>query len=212
MSKEEAGKENGGNPWPQSNELRHHQGPAKLEEDMRLWGILVFGLIGATATTFAVTQLRWTVDFYSQLSRSQSAWKRRGSGSYRTSYQEEAWKRYNRRMREEYEEEMERVHFERNDWYWKADTSYRYQGTNFREPHQANTSYSLSHHYSVLGLDRSRKKPYTDDEIKIAFRTKAKKFHPDQNPDNKEIAEAQFKEVMKSYEAIKLERKNGIIN
>ncbi|XP_019152584.1 PREDICTED: uncharacterized protein LOC109149320 [Ipomoea nil] len=244
MSKEEAGKENGGNPWPQPNELRRHQGPAKAEEDMRLWGILVFGLIGATATTFAVTQLRWTVDLvYSQLGRSQSAWKRKGSRSYRTSFQEEAWKRYNRRMREEYEEEMERVerirrmqnvfnrernkyktsyerwaenggayhqHFERNDWYWKADTSYRYQGTNFREPHQANTGYSLSHHYSVLGLDRSRTKPYTDDEIKIAFRTKAKKFHPDQNPDNKDIAEAQFKEVMKSYEAIKLERKNGI--
>uniref|UniRef100_A0A3Q7G607 J domain-containing protein n=3 Tax=Solanum subgen. Lycopersicon TaxID=49274 RepID=A0A3Q7G607_SOLLC len=146
-------------------------------------------------------------------------------------------------MREEYEEEMERVerirrmqsvfnrernkykrsyeswqengqsayhqHFQRNDWYWKADTSFRDRGTNFREAPRANASNPLSHHYSVLGLDRSRTKPYTDDEIKSAFREKAKQFHPDQNQQNKDTAEAKFKEVMKSYEAIKSERKNG---
>ncbi|KAF3659845.1 Chaperone protein DnaJ [Capsicum baccatum] len=212
------------------------------KEEMKLWGIFIFALIGATATTFAVTQLRSTVDFvYSQLK--QSAQRSRAGGSFRTSFQEEAWKRYNRRMREEYEEEMERVerirrmqsvfnrernkykrsyeswqengqsayhqHFQRNDWYWKADTSFRDRGTNFREAPRANASYPLSQHYSVLGLDRSRTKPYTDDEIKSAFRAKAKQFHPDQNQQNKEVAEAKFKEVMKSYEAIKSERKNG---
>ncbi|KAI4389846.1 hypothetical protein MLD38_002023 [Melastoma candidum] len=31
----------------------------------------------------------------------------------------------------------------------------------------------LSHHYSVLGLDRSRKTTYTDTEIKAAFRAKS---------------------------------------
>ncbi|RXH72915.1 hypothetical protein DVH24_012599 [Malus domestica] len=41
-----------------------------------------------------------------------------------------------------------------------------------------------------------------------AFRTKAKQFHPDQNQNNKEAAEAKFKEVMTSYEAIKKERGN----
>ncbi|KAJ8537831.1 hypothetical protein K7X08_014371 [Anisodus acutangulus] len=213
------------------------------KDEMKLWGIFVFALIGATATTFAVTQLRSTVDFvYSQLK--QSARRSRAGGSFRTSFQEEAWKRYNRRMREEYEEEMERVerirrmqsvfnrernkykrsyeswqengqsayhqHFQRNDWYWKSDTSFRDRGTNFREAPRANASYSLSHHYTVLGLDRSRTKPYTDDEIKSAFRAKAKQFHPDQNQQNKEAAEAKFKEVMKSYEAIKSERKNGV--
>ncbi|KAK6792643.1 hypothetical protein RDI58_011724 [Solanum bulbocastanum] len=216
--------------------------PYQEKDEMKLWGIFVFALIGATATTFAVTQLRSTVDFvYSQLR--QSARRSRAGGSFRTSFQEEAWKRYNRRMREEYEEEMERVerirrmqsvfnrernkykrsyeswqengqsayhqHFQRNDWYWKADTSFKDRGTNFREAPRPNASYPLSHHYSVLGLDRSRTKPYTDGEIKSAFREKAKQFHPDQNQQNKETAEAKFKEVMKSYEAIKSERKNG---
>lgn len=212
------------------------------EEDMKIWGILLFGLIGATATTFAVGQLRRTSDwFFVQLTRSQSSWKGARGSSFRSSYQEEAWKRYNRRMQEEYEEEMERVerirrmqsvfnrernkykrsyeswkengqgaqhqHFQRDDWYWKTDASFRDQRTYYRETPRASVSYSLSHHYSVLGLDRSRTTPYTDAEIKKAFRTKAKEFHPDQNQDNKEIAEAKFKEVMSSYEAIKQERK-----
>ncbi|OMO70891.1 hypothetical protein COLO4_28448 [Corchorus olitorius] len=99
-------------------------------------------------------------------------------------------------------------HFQRDDWYWKADTSYRDQRTNYRPPQRNSASYPLSHHYTVLGLDRSRGKPYTEDEIKKAFRAKAKQFHPDQNQDNKEVAEAKFKEVMTSYEAIKQERKN----
>ncbi|XP_055833790.1 uncharacterized protein LOC129902523 [Solanum dulcamara] len=228
MGNEKAGEENEGRPYQEKDE-------------MKLWGIFVFALIGATATTFAVTQLRSTVDFvYSQLR--QSARRSRAGDSFRTSFQEEAWKRYNRRMREEYEEEMERVerirrmqsvfnrernkykrsyeswqengqsayhqHFQRNDWYWKADTSFRDRGANFREAPRANASYPLSQHYSVLGLDRSRTKPYTDDEIKSAFRERAKQFHPDQNQQNKEAAEAKFKEVMKSYEAIKSERKN----
>nr|CAB3493389.1 unnamed protein product [Digitaria exilis] len=42
-----------------------------------------------------------------------------------------------------------------------------------------------------------------------AFRTKAMEVHPDQNQDDREAAEEKFKEVVKSYEAIKLERKNG---
>ncbi|CAN4122502.1 unnamed protein product [Withania somnifera] len=214
MGKEKAGSDN-------------EEKPYQEKDEMKLWGIFVFALIGATATTFALKQ---------------SARRSRAGGSFRTSFQEEAWKRYNRRMREEYEEEMERVerirrmqsvfnrernkykrsyeswqengqsayhqHFQRNDWYWKAETSFRDRGANFGEAHMANASYSLSHHYSVLGLDRSRTKPYTDDEIKSAFRAKAKQFHPDQNQQNKEVAEAKFKEVMKSYEAIKSERKN----
>ncbi|PSS19697.1 Chaperone protein like [Actinidia chinensis var. chinensis] len=236
------------NPWPSPNRPREQKA-----EDMKLWGILIFGLIGATATTFAVGQLRRTVDwFYTQLTRSQSSSKGSKGGSFRSSFQEEAWRRYNRRMQEEYEEEMERVErirrmqsvfnrerskfkrsyenwresgpgayhqdFQREDWYWKTDASYRNQRTNFRETPHGSASYLLSHHYSVLGLDRLRTKPYTDDEIKTAFRAKAKQFHPDQNQNNKGgpwasldyyLAEAKFKEVMTSYEAIKMERKNN---
>jgi hypothetical protein len=44
-----------------------------------------------------------------KLTRSQSSWKGGSGSSFRSSFQEEAWKRYNRRMQEEYEEELERV-------------------------------------------------------------------------------------------------------
>lgn len=219
----------------------NHSNKFKEPEELGIWGILIFGLIGATATTLAVGHMRQMADWFSsQVTRSQS-WKGASGRSFRSSFQEESWKRYNRRMQEEYEEEMERVerirrmqsvfnreknkykrgyeswrenngggyhqHFQREDWYWKTDTS---QGnrSNFREPPRSPVNYSLSHHYAILGLSRSRTKPYTDDEIKTAFRSKAKQFHPDQNQENKEVAEARFKEVMTSYEAIKTERKN----
>ncbi|KAI4316576.1 hypothetical protein L6164_024546 [Bauhinia variegata] len=207
------------NPWPSTNEK---------PEDMKLWGVFLFGLIGATATTFA-------------LSRSQSSWKGGSGSSFRTTFQGEAWKRHNKRLQEEFEEEMERVErirrmqsvfnrernkyrrsyqsweygsgayhqqFQRDDWYWKADTSFRDHRTNYRDTPRESGSYSLSHHYSVLGLDRFRTTPYTDAEIKTAFRNKAKEYHPDQNQDDRVAAEAKFKEVMSSYEAIKQERKN----
>ncbi|THF95844.1 hypothetical protein TEA_011960 [Camellia sinensis var. sinensis] len=58
-------------------------------------------------------------------------------------------------------------HFQREDWYWKTDTSYRDQRTNFRGTPRDRANYAYSHHYSVLGLDRLRTKPYTDDEIKV---------------------------------------------
>ncbi|GJT11494.1 DnaJ domain-containing protein [Tanacetum coccineum] len=272
---------------------------------MGIWGILIFGLIGATATTLAVGHMRQMADWFSsQITRSKS-WKGGSGRSYRSSFQEEAWKRYNRRMQEEFEDEMERVtrqafiallvpkdlailviaesssptnvmpvstlpntfksvaltqsvnhtvsleklcrkciaerirrmqsvfnreknkfnrgyeswkennnagggyhqHFQRNDWYWKTDTSHGNR-SNFKESPRSPVNYALSHHYAILGLSRSRTQPYTDDEIKTAFRSKAKQFHPDQNQQNKDVAEARFKEVMTSYEAIKTERKN----
>ena len=45
--------------------------------------------------------------------------------------------------------------------------------------------------YKVLGVDPG----CTDTELKKAYREKSKKWHPDQNPDNTEYAEARFKEV-----------------
>ncbi|KAK7383268.1 hypothetical protein VNO78_28942 [Psophocarpus tetragonolobus] len=196
----------------------------KKAQDIKLWGVFFFGLIGVTVTAFS-------------LSRSQS----KGGSSFRTAFQEEAWKKYNKRLQEEYEEEMERVerirrmqsvfnrerdkhrrnyeswrengagahyqNFQRDDWYWKAEASYREQWANYQHPRQSG-NHSLSHHYSVLGLDRSRTTPYSEAEIKTAFRTKAKQYHPDQNQDNREAAEAKFKEVICSYEAIQKERKN----
>lgn len=52
--------------------------------------------------------------------------------------------------------------------------------------------------YDVLGVTRSA----SADEIKKAYRQKAKQLHPDRNSDNPN-AESQFKEVNEAYDALK---------
>ena len=52
-------------------------------------------------------------------------------------------------------------------------------------------------YYEVLGVSKGA----SEADIKKAFRTQAKKYHPDMNPGDKE-AEAKFKEVNEAYEVL----------
>jgi DnaJ like chaperone protein len=60
--------------------------------------------------------------------------------------------------------------------------------------------------YKILEIDRTA----TDEAVKRAYRTMAKKYHPDrvntQNEAIKKGAEEKFKEVQKAYETIQTER------
>ena len=49
-------------------------------------------------------------------------------------------------------------------------------------------------YYEVLGVDRKA----SESDLKKAFRSKARKFHPDKNPEDPD-AEARFKEVQEAY-------------
>ncbi|MCR4842122.1 MAG: J domain-containing protein [Eubacterium sp.] len=61
--------------------------------------------------------------------------------------------------------------------------------------------------YSVLGVSRNA----TDDEIKKAYRTLSRKYHPDANVNNpnKDQAEERFKQVQEAYEQIMKEKQMG---
>lgn len=50
----------------------------------------------------------------------------------------------------------------------------------------------------MLGLQKGA----SDDELKKAYRRLAVKWHPDKNPNNREVAEAKFKEVGEAYDVL----------
>jgi molecular chaperone DnaJ len=61
--------------------------------------------------------------------------------------------------------------------------------------------------YTVLGLNRNA----TEEEIKKAYRSLSRKYHPDANVNNpkKEQAEEKFKEIQQAYQQIMREKESG---
>ena len=53
-------------------------------------------------------------------------------------------------------------------------------------------------YYDILGVSKNA----SQDEIKKAFRKKARQYHPDVNKDNPKEAEAKFKEANEAYEVL----------
>ena len=64
--------------------------------------------------------------------------------------------------------------------------------------------------YQILGISPDA----TDDEVKKAYRTLSKKYHPDANINNPNQAAytEKFKEVQTAYKTIMDERKKGFTN
>src|SRR5437870_5806793 len=60
-------------------------------------------------------------------------------------------------------------------------------------------------YYEVLGVQKNA----PADEIKSAFRTLAKKWHPDRNPNNKTEAEEKFKEIAEAYSVLSDDQKRA---
>ena len=61
--------------------------------------------------------------------------------------------------------------------------------------------------YEVLGVSRSA----TEEEIKKAYKSLSRKYHPDANINNprKEEAEEKFKEIQQAYQQVMKERTEG---
>jgi DnaJ homolog subfamily B member 4 len=63
-------------------------------------------------------------------------------------------------------------------------------------------------YYAILGVPRSAETG--DAEIKKAYRKMALKWHPDRNPNQKDLAEAKFKDVAEAYDVLSDPEKRAV--
>ena len=63
-------------------------------------------------------------------------------------------------------------------------------------------------YYDILGIPKQS----SDDDIKKAYLSLAKKYHPDQNPRNKRLASQRFQIILEAYNAIKTREKRALYN
>jgi len=61
-------------------------------------------------------------------------------------------------------------------------------------------------YYKILDVPRNA----TEEEIKKAYKKQALKWHPDRNPNNKNVAEERFKEIAEAYEVLHDPKKKEI--
>ena len=61
-------------------------------------------------------------------------------------------------------------------------------------------------YYEILGVGRDA----TKEDIKRAYRKRAKKWHPDMNPDKREEAEERFKEISEAYAVLSDDEKRSL--
>lgn len=64
----------------------------------------------------------------------------------------------------------------------------------------------MSDYYTILEVDKKA----NDKELKKAYRKLSLKWHPDKNPDNKDVAEKKFKEISEAYGVLSDSNKRDI--
>ncbi|CAM6104131.1 unnamed protein product [Calypogeia fissa] len=125
--------------------------------------------------------------------RNYDSWQERHGDKWDWRWQGTRW---------EWQGESERVWQEESADDWRR-ASQRERQRGSRTGAETMRETSIQQHYIVLGLDPTRARPYTEAEIKAAFRAKALELHPDTNKTNKAEAEKKFLRVMEAYNALK---------